>query len=97
MSPDSWSNAVGHALYGDAWHDGDLSDGIDDLVPLIDRLGRSGWSPCPGGNGEGHRLPHANLCRACGATFAAIEDGYVPRHDAPTLDALLASAKDFAR
>lgn len=50
---------------------------------------RRGWETCPGGNAIGHRAGDRNMCRACGALFAAIPDGYVPRHDAPSVEAIL--------
>ena len=98
MIEQDWGDAVGHALYGDDWHDSDYSDGISDLVPLIAPLGRTGWINCPGGDSSGHAQPITAcvVCRACGATFALLPDRYVPRHDAPSVQALIDAAIGIA-
>lgn len=51
---------------------------------------RTGWLPCPGGDStNSHRVGIHNMCKACGAQFAALPDGYIPRHDAPTVQAVI--------
>lgn len=94
---DDWGNAVGEALYGDRWNK-DFANGISDLVPFIDELpSRLGWEVCVGGDEIGHRVTDRNMCKACGALFAPIPSGYVPRHDAPTVSTIVFAAEAVAR
>lgn len=58
--------------------------------------GREGWTNCVGGNTTiSHFFGGRNLCAACGAMFAAIPDGYVPTHDAPSAGAVIAAIDEI--
>lgn len=92
--PCSWTEALDDIAAAAALIDA-LNQALHIVTPLF--VPRDGWQYCEGSNQTGHALGHHNRCSGCGAMFAAVSDGYVPPHYAPTFEAIHADVTRSSR